>query len=281
VCYQEDSLVDAQAKRPKTEEEGSMSGNFDTKSCTSELGDSSIVLELKKCRDHMNDILIKMESQSSTKLEGMPTELSEQKEDSLSSKFGPLIPLSSRLQKAGLVVWQDVSVHLPSVKDCEALIAFYFEELCSYFRISQRLLFEKQWRLLIDGTGIHRTEAAIIFTALALADILVPSASPMRKHSSEDHHRWMTLLGDPVSSAFESAVDKSFAKIQLLAMRAIFHMYQGRLDHLWESVGMAIRKATIFGLFDERTTSWFGLSNLDKEYRRRLAWYLLVLDRSV
>lgn len=131
----------------------------------------------------------------------------------------------------------------------------------------------------MDGTGIPRIEAAIIFTAFALADIMIPSASLIRRHSREDHHRWIMLLGDPKSSPIKDSVDNSFSKIQLLGLTSIYHLYEGRADHMWECVGVAMRKAILFGIFDERTKSWAGLTSLEKEYRRRLAWYMLTLDR--
>lgn len=157
-------------------------------------------------------------------------------------------------------------------------------QLSVYIRISQRSRFDKQWRRLLDGPGLERNEAAIIFTAFALADIMIPSSSLIRRHSREDHYRWMMLLGDPISSPSSSAtdsVDNSFAKVQLLGLTSIYHLYTGRSDRVWECIGIAMRKAIVFGLFDERTKSWIGLDNVQREYRRRLAWYMLSLERCV
>ena len=94
----------------------------------------------------------------------------------------------------------------------------------------------------------------------------------------------MMLLGDPISSPSSSAtdsVDNSFAKVQLLGLTSIYHLYTGRSDRVWECIGIAMRKAIVFGLFDERTKSWIGLDNVQREYRRRLAWYMLSLERCV
>jgi hypothetical protein len=303
-CYQEEGQenagVDACAKRPKDEQAASMSYSKeslqDSKCAEVVLDRSHIASNVAKWKGQMDDIA-RLASQSSTSLEGMLNDLSSAEGEIPSAGIKP--ESVSRLQTGQLVVWQDVKDHLPLIEDCEALTAFYFEEvrstvvqadrklltlsprhqLSSYFRISQRSLFEKQWRSLLDGSGIDRTEAAILFTAFALADIMIPSASLMRRHRREDHHRWMTLLGDPTSSILGEAVDNSLPKIQLLCLHCIHHLYESKMDHLWELIGVAMRKAIIFGLFDERSRSWLGLNNLEREYRRRLAWYMLTLDR--
>lgn len=308
-CYQEEGqslpekeneVVDACAKRAKVE--GLASASESSTSPGDVLGTGSIfdkshvASSIAQWKGQV-DTIVKLGSQSSSTLQGILDSLSSAEGDVSTARQHSLS--EPRLRRGQLVLWQDVKGVLPSIENCEALTAFYFEEvrislllatklathlalsqqLSSYFRISQRSLFEKQWRSLLDGTGVHQTEAAIIFTAFALADVMIPSASLMRRHSREDHHRWMTLLGDPTSSPLGQSVDNSLPKIQLLCLHCIHHLYESNMDHLWECIGVAMRRAIIFGLFDERSRSWLGLSNLEKEYRRRLAWYMLTLDR--
>lgn len=135
----------------------------------------------------------------------------------------------------------------------------------------------------MDGPGVERHQAAMILTSFALADFMIPPASRSNDfgYNRNDHYRWMRILGDPSSIPLGTSLDSSFEKIQLLAMNSIYHLYTGQTDCLWEYIGITMRKATTFGLFDERSKSWIGIDNLTAEYRRRLAWYMVSMDRCV
>lgn len=179
----------------------------------------------------------------------------------------------------GLFMWKDVAMYLPPLEDCEELIRFYFEDLSIYIRINQRSLIDKYWHKLLEGQGLERNKLAVLCTIMAMADGTAPPNSNVRKHTMQDHDRWVKLAGDPLVTPFEEQVDNSFERVMTLGLLAIYNLYMGRHDRLWECMGAAVRKGYIIGLFDERHKSWHGISNIDKEYRRRLAWYMLSLER--
>lgn len=113
-----------------------------------------------------------------------------------------------------------------------------------------------------------------------MAAVMLPSRSPIKKHSREDQHRWLTLLGYSTDAPLRDEVaDNSFQKILLIGMTSVYHLYEGRSDRVWETIGIAIRKGIVYGLYDERRKIWRTLTPLEKEYHRRLAWYSLSVER--
>lgn len=179
----------------------------------------------------------------------------------------------------GLYVWRDLKSHLPSVADCEVMLRFYFDELSIYIRINQRSTLELDWQKLHDGRGIGENKVRILCTVLAMASGTAPAHSKVHKHKSEDHFRWVILMGSPLTSRFGHAVDNSFDRVLAMVLLAIYFLFMGMNDRLWEVIGSAIRRGVTFGLFDERSKAWDSLSHIDREYWRRLAWYTLSLER--
>lgn len=179
----------------------------------------------------------------------------------------------------GLITWRDVADYLPSVVECAELIRFYFEDLAIYIQISRRSAIEADWHALLDGPGLDRNRTRILCTIMAMADGTSPPHGRIRKHTMKDHDRWLRLMGDPLLTSFDAPVDNTFERVTSLGLLAIYNLYMGRHDRLWECMGAAIRRGYIIGLFDERHKAWQRLSNIDKEYRRRLAWYMVSLER--
>lgn len=179
----------------------------------------------------------------------------------------------------GLVRWNDVAPHLPSLEECEELIRLFFEDLGYYFRVTQRSMIDKYWHKLLEGAGLERNKVRIICIIISLANGTAPPKSKVRKESLRTHHEWINLMGNPLTTPFGQHTDNSFEAISALMLLAIYYMFIGKHDRIWECMGIAVRKGFNLGLFDERHRAWGPLTNLEKEYRRRLAWYLLSLER--
>lgn len=179
----------------------------------------------------------------------------------------------------GLVRWKDVAPHLPSLDECEELIRLFFEDLGYYFRVTQRSMIDKYWHKLLEGAGLERNKMRIICIILTLANGTAPPKSRIHRASFKTHHEWINLMGNPLTTPFGQHTDNSFESISALMLLAIYYMFIGKHDRIWECMGVAVRKGFNLGLFDERHRAWGPLSNLEKEYRRRLAWYLLSLER--
>ncbi|MCO5585098.1 hypothetical protein L7F22_039030 [Adiantum nelumboides] len=179
----------------------------------------------------------------------------------------------------GLVRWNDVSPHLPSLDECEELIRLFFEDLGYYFRVTQRSMIDKYWHKLLEGAGLERNKMRIICIILTLANGTAPPKAKVHRASLRTHHEWINLMGNPLTTPFGQHTDNSFESISALMLLAIYYMFIGKHDRIWECMGVAVRKGFNLGLFDERHRAWGPLSNLEKEYRRRLAWYLLSLER--
>lgn len=179
----------------------------------------------------------------------------------------------------GLYIWQDIAPHLPPLSICEQMLAFYFEQLSIYIRINQRSAAEDMWQRLQDGAGVSENQVRIICTMLAMASGTAPATSNHLRYQNTDHFKWVSMMGSPLVSRFGDPVDNTFDRILAMGLLSIYFLFMGNNDRLFECIGATIRRGYAHGLFDERTRAWDNLTLVQKEYRRRLAWYMISLER--
>ena len=119
----------------------------------------------------------------------------------------------------------------------------------------------------------------------AIVGLMLPSAhldldsyeiSPKRLHARFYRMAFEVIDGghDPLSRP-----DGSYMRVIVDALAMMYTVFAGLHDLAWQQVGRTARRAEGIHLFDESHRAWLQLSDIKKEYRRRLAYSIVIVDR--
>ena len=184
------------------------------------------------------------------------------------------------------ISWARLSHRLGTREDVERLLTFHFQELSEWFDAVHQPSIWAFWRTLRDSDGkITRNEAALLVLICALAGLMVPPAAPLVQQNSQkprEKHRDWFLLADEILEEGKDALSPDDNSLDRLLCDCAMLMYTSFAGHTLLKVSLlhtAVSRAHYLHLFDDSHRAWHGLSDLQREYRRRVVAHLITTDR--
>lgn len=207
------------------------------------------------------------------------------------------------------VTWAELADVLPPAGDFEAAFDCYSTWMNAGFGLVPMRDLLRVWRHFAytppspgkeDAGAVPRSVVALCLLMLALVGVqLVPGSAAEKLFSVPPHAQHprlyalaMEICDGQSYGTFSSwgartvgprlvprAQEISFTRVLVDLMTAMYASLLGSRDLLWEKVGAGCRRGQAIHLFNEKHVSWRHLTDMQKEYRRRVAHKLVFVDR--
>jgi hypothetical protein len=173
-----------------------------------------------------------------------------------------------------------LNYEFPPKPVADFLLETYFRAVHWFMMVFHEATFRRQYESNLMGCGYNDSKSRLLLILLVLSlGAHYTTDERFKSHCTTfDLERFRKQSLAKLEEHLLSLLDTSNVQsVQVCVLLGSFYLYHGRPNLAYVILGAVIRCSQIIGLDNE--SSWRGVSEMDKEERRRTFWALYVFDR--